>query len=72
MSGLQPSTDAGMVKPAIQYARQRVPELLVWMGIPLLGTFSTGESISLGRFVIFVLALTAAVVIEVVEQFLAG
>ena len=60
MIGLQPSTDAGTVKPAIQYARQRVPELLVWMGIPLLGAFSTGESISFGRFVIFVLALTAA------------
>jgi 4-hydroxybenzoate polyprenyltransferase len=57
---LRPSADAGAVRPAIRYARQRAPELLVWMGIPLLGTFSTEEPISFGRFVIFVIALTSA------------
>jgi 4-hydroxybenzoate polyprenyltransferase len=56
---LRPSTD-GSVTPTIHYARRRVPELLVWMGIPLLGAFSTGDPISFGRFVLFVLALTAA------------
>jgi 4-hydroxybenzoate polyprenyltransferase len=55
-----PSTDAGAVTPIVQYARERGPELLVWMGIPLLGALSTGESLAFGRFVLFVLALTAA------------
>ncbi|HZS32594.1 MAG TPA: UbiA family prenyltransferase [Methylomirabilota bacterium] len=48
------------IEPAIQYARRRAPELLVWMGIPLLGAFAAGESIPLGRFVVFVVAMTAA------------
>ena len=60
MIDLQPAPDAWTVRPTIQYARQRAPELLVWMGIPLLGAFSARESISFGRFVLFVFALTAA------------
>jgi len=56
----QPETGVGTVTPAIRYARQRMAELLVWMGIPLLGAFSTGEPLPFGRFVLFVIALTAA------------
>ena len=45
---------------AFQYVRHRTAELLVWMGIPLLGALAAGEPLSPGRFAVFVVALTAA------------